>query len=816
MDSSHPVASRVRSTAGFDASLWLHRLVVVLAIAVCWLGDQAQRDVAALPEHVDVGAWNHPVAIDGVSVHGAEELHTRLLGAEIGQRVTLTETRGERRSVVELERAHSSVHTWLTRLNGLLFLAVSLVVFAPRVDRVPARDLFWACLLYGVAVMIGGIHPPAPAPTGTIGPQVLLPLARILSLVILPVLMLHVGLTFPRRSRLLDRAPWLFPTIVAVGLAIGAWQGWAWIRWFGDDDPGAWSAIVPAREAGGLFLALVFAGGCLGLIRGARQTRSDREREQVKWVLWGIAMGAVPFVFLHALPGAIGLEPLLPIEGARVFSVVIPVAFSFAVIRHKFLDVDIIIRRSLLYVLLASMMVGIYALLGIFAGHRVEERWPETAPFVPIVATLVSALLFHPTRKGIARVIDRLFFKIRYDHAQALEGFRAELRRCSDQDELATLFARFLGRTLAPDRIAVELRHGDTRFTAGELLDSWPFRREIPAGSRVIALPGRTARADIESESFPSGWSAAGYVIAHRVHSEEQELGLVALGEKSSERSYVVEDLDLLASASREVGLRLHRLNLEQEVLEEVVARHRMEEMNRFRTQFFAQFAHDLRSPLTSISWSARNLLDGVVGPVSPPQREYLDGIESSARQLVRLVNNLLEVTRLESGLPEIELGPVDLREVAEESIGKLRATAGAKDVEIEIRSRTDRSALAHREKLLEIVDNLVENAIRYAPPSSTINVTIEAVDGTLRLAVEDHGPGLDPEEIDVIFEPYRQGRPSPHSNQQGFGLGLFVVRSWIERMGGEVLAANREAGGAHFEFRLPLAPASPPADEEN
>ena len=125
-------------------------------------------------------------------------------------------------------------------------------------------------------------------------------------------------------------------------------------------------------------------------------------------------------------------------------------------------------------------------------------------------------------------------------------------------------------------------------------------------------------------------------------------------------------------------------MNLQQDFVDEVVARHRIEEMNRFRSQFFAQFAHDLRSPLTSINWAARNLLDGMVGEVSPPQVTYLESIETSARQLVRLVNNLLEATRLESGMPDIEFSLIDLNSTVEESVSKLRATAETKNIDLD------------------------------------------------------------------------------------------------------------------------------------
>ena len=646
----------------WSASHWLHSAFAVAAIALYIIGGSAQTKVAGLPLDFRVDQLVYPVVVGENTVHSEPELLARVTGEPVDFPLRLRSLDGTTDIVVVPRRLLNNAHAIINRINGLFFLAVSLIVFAPQVEKVPARDLFWACLFYGLAVMIGGVY----SPQGQTWPGAFLPMLRMLILMILPTLMFNIGLSFPRHASILDRCPWLVPTVAILGVVVAGWHFWAWLRWF--EGAGDWGGINLPRSVGGVFLALFFGSGCVSMVIGYRHSEQEREREQVKWLLWGITMGSVPFVFFHALPLAMGLTPIFPIEVARLFSIVIPIAMSFVVIRHKFLDVDIIIRRSLLYVLLASMMVGIYGVIGIFVGHRVEERWPETGPFVPIAATIIAATLFTPTRQGFAQLIDRVFFKIRYDHAQALTAFRRELRETKDQQQIADSLAEFLVRHLGPNTRSVVLRREEQRFLSGKPYETEPPRQLLPEAVSVMALPGRTARPDVETAGFPAIWQDENYVLAHAIEGEGNRFGYLALGEKSSGRVYVAEDLDLLAAATRETALCMHRMNLEQDFVDEVVARHRMEEMNRFRTEFFAQFAHDLRSPLTSINWGARNLLDGVVGEVSDPQKEYLEGIESSARQLVRLVNNLLEATRLESGLPEVEFSPVELTETVPET----------------------------------------------------------------------------------------------------------------------------------------------------
>ncbi len=781
----------------WNSSQILHSAFAVAAIGLYLLGGLAHTKVSGLPANFQLEQISYPLMVGQHSVESESELLARVAGEPVGRPLLLRSDDGTTDVTVITEKFYTSFHDLIIKINGLFFLAVSLIVFAPRIDKHPARDLFWACLLYGLAITIGGVH----QPQGPVWPGALIPLTRILALVLLPTLMLHVGLSFPRRSWALDHWPWLMSVIMLIGLVVAGWQSWVWTQWF--SGVGDWEAVDIPRRAGRIFLALFVGTGCVGMVFGLWRTEQKREREQVKWLLWGIAMGSAPFVFLHSLPLALGREPLLPLEIARLFSIVIPVAMSFVVIKHKFLDVDIIIRRSLLYILLASMMVGIYAVIGIFVGQRVEDRWPETGPFVPIVATIIATTLFSPTRQGFARLIDRVFFKIRYNHAQALTLFRGQLRAVDDQQQIADNLSEFLVKHLGPNAILVVLQHEEKFFLAGDIGHEKPPQQLLPDGVRIMALPDSTARPDIETDTFPAFWQNENFVLAHAIEAEGIRFGHLTLGEKSTGRSYVTEDLDLLAAVSRETAICVHRMNLKQDFVDEVVARHRVEEMNRFRSHFFAQFAHDLLSPLTSINWAARNLLDGVVGEVSPPQVTYLNGIETSARQLVRLVNNLLEATRLESGVPDVEFTQVDLSATVEESLSKLKVTAEAKKVRLVVESPEKVEVFGNQEKLLEIIDNLVENAIRYAPPGTRIDLRISTADGGVQFVVEDEGPGLDPEDFEAIFEPYRQGEASPHSTQQGFGLGLFVVRSWVQRMGGKVKVGNRQNGGARFTITL-------------
>jgi protein-histidine pros-kinase len=208
---------------------------------------------------------------------------------------------------------------------------------------------------------------------------------------------------------------------------------------------------------------------------------------------------------------------------------------------------------------------------------------------------------------------------------------------------------------------------------------------------------------------------------------------------------------------------------------------------------------------LTAVRWSVDNLLDGLSGPLEPRQRDDLAAVKASLVPLERMVNDLLAVARLELGASPPASEPVSLAAAVEEAALAVRPHAASKGVEV-VRSVPDGlpSVRGRRDALFQVVLNLVDNAVKYAPPGSAVDVAAASgPDGTVLLSVRDRGPGIGDSDPDGLFRLFGQGESSPHSASKGFGVGLHVVRSFVEAMGGAVSAANHPDGGAVFSCRL-------------
>ena len=814
---------------------WFYYAISLAGLLLGVWGAVGAREQAQIPPEFPADALKYPVRLEDVEVASPAQLHFQGQGYPLGSSVEIVS--GETIHPVALARELSLVPFLLELLSGFFFLTVNLLVFAPRMSapaagpraaplagaaggdaaRVPyraIRDFYWATLLFGIAILIGGPRVPAEG----LWPGALRPLIWIACVALMPVFFVHVALIFPRRQPLVERAPRLVPALALAAVGIMAWEWVVFLRYFMDPGPAAWAAIALPRTLSEVFLAVLVASGWLLLFFGRRRLELTREREQTNWLLWGFALGVTPYVFLRSLLRAFGIESPVDRTVDRVFEMCIPIAFTLAVVRYKFLDIDIIIRRSVLYTALAAVLAGVYLALAWAAGHSLGAALPAASPWVPALAASVAVALFRPTRRAVGAWVDHTFFKIRYDYAQALAELRADLPRASSQGELAQALRAFLEQRLQPKQTAVIVPTPEGLQAAAPPglppAEELSARAETAAGGlgRPRALPNSTSLPELERADFPAELAAAGFQLVAPLTAEGNALGWVLLGEKRSERRYVREDLELLEGAAAEAGPVLERIRLVQRVAEEASERRRLDELDRLKSDFLSRVAHDLRTPITSIRWSAQNLLDGVPVPPAPRQREGLEAIKTSTGQLNRLVTNLLEISRLELGAHAVELAPVDVAEVLRETLVSLRPQASARGLRLELQAGGEGAAAApavpparaSREKLYEVAANLVENAIKYSPPGAAVEITVEpAGPGRQRFVVRDHGPGVPEEDRERVFERFRQGRPSPYASQGGFGLGLYVVRSFMELMHGTVSAGNHPGGGAQFTCTL-------------
>jgi two-component system sensor histidine kinase GlrK len=227
----------------------------------------------------------------------------------------------------------------------------------------------------------------------------------------------------------------------------------------------------------------------------------------------------------------------------------------------------------------------------------------------------------------------------------------------------------------------------------------------------------------------------------------------------------------------------------------------RLHKHDELKEEFFATLSHELRSPITSVREAAHLLADGIPGPLTAKQGRLVDIIRRSTERLLRLVNQILDVSRLRAGLLPLEFVPLDLDWLVARAVDELRPQADEARVTL-VRERvgTRFTVLGDEDRLVQVVVNLLANAVRFTPVGGRVTVRLVDAGSECEIQVEDTGVGIPAAELPHIFESYRQAHPG----KGGTGLGLAIVRGLVQAHGGRVTAESQEGKGSRFSVLLP------------
>ena len=233
----------------------------------------------------------------------------------------------------------------------------------------------------------------------------------------------------------------------------------------------------------------------------------------------------------------------------------------------------------------------------------------------------------------------------------------------------------------------------------------------------------------------------------------------------------------------------------------------KLQELDDMKTEFLAHVSHELRTPMASIREGTHLLLDEIPGPLVPEQRTTLRIMAESSRRLIHLISTILDLSKMEAGMMEYRIVPVDLHRIGEISIDKVRLLADAKHVQLILEDIGDRVWVkADASRLEQVLDNLLSNALKFSPEGGVVKVQMkpDPQAGVLEVAVSDTGPGVAPEDLPHIFERFYQGRTKVR-HTAGSGLGLALVKKVVEAHGGRIWIESEKGKGTTVRFILRL-----------
>jgi signal transduction histidine kinase/CheY-like chemotaxis protein/predicted hydrocarbon binding protein len=510
--------------------------------------------------------------------------------------------------------------------------------------------------------------------------------------------------------------------------------------------------------------------------------------------LWGTAAGAAVFVYLRLMhPGVSAVEALL--------LGLLPPTIAWMATRRALAD-----RGKHREALIQEQVEFLEARHEELREAYLEQEQTrvELRRKVHQLTTLHrTGLLFSATldRKTlIHNVLETLVTDLHYDRAMLV--FFDRVRRVSHDPYL-------LG--VSPEVIAAarseEIPVKDPSTVEGEvlLIGKPVLVREVaavrhrmhPINQRLVELTGTKA------------------FIAVPLKVKDMVIGSLTV-DRVQENSLSEDDLELMVTLASQVAIALDNteaylqiealnLGLEAKVRERTLE---LEKADRMRAQFLSHVSHELRTPLTSIKGFVENMLLGVAGALSDKQQGYLQRVGINADRLIRMISDLLDQTRIESGRLELMPTELDVVHAVSETLEQLRPLAMAKRQQLGLEMPpAPVMAWADADRLAQIVTNLVQNAIKFTPEEGRIDVRVTPGDPHFaHVIVRDTGPGIPADALARVFDPFfRVG--AERSGPKGLGLGLSIVKTLVELHGGAIGVRSVPDAGAEFEFTLPVRP---------
>jgi len=422
-----------------------------------------------------------------------------------------------------------------------------------------------------------------------------------------------------------------------------------------------------------------------------------------------------------------------------------------------------------------------------------DTQYLLTFTVMLVVGLVISGLTARIRRQAEAA-------RQREQRTAALYAMSRELAATADVDALIAIAARHLAEVfgaevavLLPDaegRLEVRRTEGRPSLEENELaLSRWAFEHGQPAGLGAARSNGARA-------------------VHVPLLGSRGPIGVVSVRPPGRDALAAPEPLRQLETFVNQTALALERTRLAAEAQD---ARVRAE-TERLRNALLTSVSHDLRTPLAAITGAATTILESGARLDARVQQELLESIRDEAERLNRLVQNLLEMTRLESGALGLSRDWHPLEEVVGAALARLARGLASRRVAVNV--PPELPLVAVDDVLIEqVLVNLLDNAVKYTPPDSAIRIIASATDRAVTVEVADRGPGLRPGEEDKVFEKFYRGQPA---GGRGAGLGLAICQGIVKAHGGRIWAQNLPEGGVSFLFTLPLGekpPASVPAD---
>jgi signal transduction histidine kinase len=297
----------------------------------------------------------------------------------------------------------------------------------------------------------------------------------------------------------------------------------------------------------------------------------------------------------------------------------------------------------------------------------------------------------------------------------------------------------------------------------------------------------------------------AGYraLLAVPLVAEDHLLGGLTVIRKAT-GAFAPKVIELLRTFSTQSALAIQNARLFREIEDKS---RQLEAASRHKSEFLANMSHELRTPLNAVIGFSEVLIQRMFGDLNDKQEEYLKDIYASGQHLLSLINDILDLSKIEAGRMELAPAPFHLPSALDNAVTLVKERAARHGISLEVELDPQLGEVVGDErKVKQVVLNLLSNAVKFTPEGGRISLKAGRKDGPVEIAVTDTGVGIAPEDQAAIFEEFRQVGSDETRKQEGTGLGLTLAKKFVELHGGRIWVASAPGRGSTFTFTLPVA----------
>lgn len=572
--------------------------------------------------------------------------------------------------------------------------------------------------------------------------------------------------------------------------------------------------------------SLIYVIGLIayGLIHGLRYAKGTRRR-QILSISRGLII-SMPLVvmFSFVIPLVTGIFSVT--EFGITPTIILVISLYYSVVRYKLFDIRLAAVRAVTYILsLATLTVVYYAAAFVASLLFFDGDFKSSIGVNPInvILALLLAFIFQPAKRFFDKITNRFFYKDNYNSDDFFGRLNSTLSVTTNLRNLLEKSAIEIGKTLKSEQAFFFIDTSD-----GHYVSSGTSRhRQLPKEDAAMLRLAYNKNNDmIIASLLKTSDPIHRLMISHRIElalplfQANKFIGHLCLGEHLMS-GYTSRDMRVLNTISDELSIAIQNALAVQEIRElNFSLQQRIENatkelrasnatlrhLDKAKDEFVSMASHQLRTPLTSIKGYISMMIEGDAGEINDMQKHFLEEAFMSSERMVHLINDFLNVSRIQTGKFIIDKHPIDLSKVVKQEIDSLRDIANTRNLKFVYNQPQNFPLLEIDEsKIRQVIMNFADNALYYSRPDTKINVGL-AIDGDyVVFTCRDTGIGVPVEEQDSLFTKFYRASNARKQRPDGTGVGLYLAKKIIDAHDGKTVFESVEGKGSTFGFKLPI-----------